>query len=65
MADQTGIVDLQESFCKGSNEKEDFALAVQPMELLNAAPLSVNILGTLCLLATGDDFSLKVEGVGF
>ena len=65
MADQTGIVDLQESFCKGSNEKEDFALAVQPMELLNAAPLSVNILGTLCLIATGDDFSLKVEGADF
>ena len=65
MGDQTGIDKLQEEYCKGSKEKEDFALANQPVELLSAAPLSVNILGTLCLIATGEDFSLKVEGSDF
>merc|ERR1719153_977347 len=62
---QAGIVQLENEFCKGSNEKDDFALAVQPVELLNAAPLSVNILGTLCLIATGPDFSLKVKDLKF
>ena len=63
MAENTasGLVKLQADFYSGSKEKDDFALAVEPMELLSAGPTSVNILGTLCLLATGPDFSLKPE----
>eukprot|EP00092_Neocalanus_flemingeri_P022121 GFUD01023997.1.p1 GENE.GFUD01023997.1~~GFUD01023997.1.p1 ORF type:complete len:725 (+),score=235.41 GFUD01023997.1:49-2223(+) len=56
-----GIVKLQAEFYSGNKEKDDFALAVEPMELLSAGPLSVNILGHLCLIATGPDFSLLVE----
>ena len=60
-----GLVKLQADFYSGSKEKDDFALAVEPMELLSAGPTSVNILGTLCLLATGPDFSLKPENSEF
>ena len=49
---------LQAEFYSGNKEKDDFALAVEPMELLSAAPLSINILGHLCLVATGKDFPL-------
>ena len=64
MAENThaDLVKLEDGFYSDKNkEKDDFALAVEPMELLSAGPLSVNILGTLCLISTGPDFSLVAD----
>ena len=48
------------------NPKDDFLQMMQPFDnmasQLGSAPLSINILGQLCLVATEKDFDLRVEG---
>ncbi len=66
MSDHVDVVAAEREFefevTKGNQIKEDMVMMLQPftdMEgQLSAAPLCLSILGQICLVATGRDFSL-------
>lgn len=57
---------IEQSIAKLSDPKNDFLQQMQPFDnmasQLGSAPLAINVLGQLCLIATEVDFDLRVDG---
>ena len=57
---------IDKAVMKGDAPKQDMDLMMQPFNQLESrlghAPMCINILGQLCLIATQKDFSLKETG---